>query len=111
MSPTDERDVALGDADSEIREVSRRPSPIRRLRDVWTYRELLRNLVEQHRHRGRKSQRRAGQVACADQNAVDEVVDAVPEDVYGGQLGPPELGPGQMIHLVVRVDRPVPVAQ
>jgi ABC-2 type transport system permease protein len=29
----------------EVREVSRRPGPIQRVRDVWTYRELLRNLI------------------------------------------------------------------
>jgi ABC-2 type transport system permease protein len=38
-------DMQRAPASAELREISRRPSPVRRLVEVWRYRELLRNLV------------------------------------------------------------------
>jgi ABC-2 type transport system permease protein len=37
--------AASGRPRGELRVVSERPTPLRRLKDIWTYRELLRNLV------------------------------------------------------------------
>ncbi len=48
--------------------------------------QLLGNLVKQHGERGARPERRTDQIACGDQDSIDEVVNQVPEDIHGGEL-------------------------